>query len=165
MIMTTCENPAKDERGMWADTPEPHWLVHDGDKFRSKFVECDGYAAAGFGKHSREIRDRRGNTLTMRAPDEKTPFKVVSQTGQDISDGGDNVVYSWEAWRDLDQNVVNDFLPSTEFFSPSLPVWMTYRKELLRPSPRQPFQWGSARASYYRPSSELLEKLKQQIGW
>ena len=153
-----------DKNAMRADTPEPHWLVHDGDTFRSKFVECDGYAAAGFGKHSREIRDRRGNTLTMRAPDEKTPFKVVSQTGQDISDGGDNVVYSWEAWRDLDQNVVNDFLPSTEFFSPSLPVWMTYRKELLRPSPRQPFQWGPARASYYRPSSELLEKLRQQLG-
>lgn len=154
-----------DERGMWADTPEPHRLVHDGDSFKSKFVGCDGYAAAGFGKHSREIRDRRGNTLTMRPPGEKTPFKVVSQTGQDISDGGDNVVYSWEAWQDLDQNIVNDFLPSTELFSPSLPVWMTYRKELLRPSPRQSFQWGPARASYYRPSSELLDKLRQQLGW
>ena len=153
-----------DERAMWADTPEPHRLVHDGDSFKSKFVGCDGYAAAGFGKHSREIRDRRGNTLTMRPPGEKTPFKVVSQTGQDISDGGDNVVYSWEAWQDLDQNIVNDFLPSTELFSPSLPVWMTYRKELLRPSPRQSFQWGPARASYYRPSSELLEKLRQQLG-
>jgi hypothetical protein len=154
-----------DQGGMHADTPEPHRLVHHGSDFKSEFEGCDGYVAAGFGKRSRRLVDRRGNTITMRSPDETTPFTVVSQTGQDISDGGDNVVYSWEAWQDLDQNVVNDFLPSTKFLSPSLPVWMTYREELLRDSPNWTFRWGAARASYYRPYSELLSDLRQQLGW
>jgi hypothetical protein len=154
-----------DQGAMHADTPEPHRLVHHGSDFKSEFDGCDGYVAAGFRKRSRRIVDRRGNTITMRSPDERTPFTVVSQTGQDISDGGDNVVYSWEAWRDLDQNVVNDFLPSTKFLSPSLPVWMTYREELLRDSPNWTFRWGAARASYYRPYSKLLSDLQQQLGW
>lgn len=142
---------AFDEGGtLHAETPEPHELVHDRDELKSVFDGCDGFIPATFGAHARRLVDRRGNTITQRRLDEPTPFTVVSATKQDISDGGDNVVYSWDAWRDLDQNIVNDFLPSTQFYSPSPVSWMTYRQELLRPTPAWPFKWGAARASYYR---------------
>ena len=157
-----------DEDELRAQTPETHRLIRQDGVLKSEFPGCDGFTVLGIGRGSRYLIDRRGNKITARSLSDAKPFRVVSgDTKRDISeeDKKGNVVYFWSDWRALDQNVVNEFLPSTKFFSPSLAVLLKYREEYLRRAPQQDFRWGPARTAYYREDNDFVRQLRQTLGW
>jgi hypothetical protein len=52
------------------------------------------------------------------------------------------VNYYKEDWRDIDNNMVNDFLQGMTDVHPAIPSWLLFRQELLRPSPDGNFVWA-----------------------
>ena len=71
-------------------------------------------------------------------------FKIVARerdgSGMQLDDR--QVNYYKEDWRDLDNNMVNDFLKSMTDVHPAIPAWLLFRQELLRPSPDGNFIWA-----------------------
>jgi hypothetical protein len=71
-------------------------------------------------------------------------FKIVARevdgTGMQLDDR--QVNYYKEDWRDLDNNMVNDFLKGMADVHPAIPAWLLFRQELLRPSPDDNFVWA-----------------------
>lgn len=135
-------------------SPLKHHVTQDGAYLKSEFDGCDGYTRLGIGEGDRHIIDRLGNKITASRLDQPGPFQVVTSKGTDLSDAGADVVFGWDDWRKLDQNVVNEFLPDTVFYAPSLPAWSFYRSQLLRLPPLRGFRWGAARVGFYRLQSD-----------
>jgi hypothetical protein len=131
---------------------------------KSEFDGCDGYTRLGVGEGSRHIIDRRGNKVTAAGADHSGPFRVVTSKGADLSDAGADVVYRWDDWRKLDQNVVNEFLPSTLVYAPSIPAWNFYRTQLLRVPAAREFRWGAARVGFFRSTSDE-NAIQPQPSW
>ncbi len=94
----------------------------------------------------RVLRDRRSNLIGRMPTGSVGPFEIQTQKGVRLTDRSVN--YAWQDWRDLDRNIINTFMPNSLFLGPSLPVWMAYRRELVRPSPIPGFLWGVPRSAY-----------------
>lgn len=71
-------------------------------------------------------------------------FRIVAReddgTGLELDDR--QVNYIKDDWRDLDNNMVNDFLQGMAELHPAIPAWLLFRQELLRPSPDGLFVWA-----------------------
>ena len=71
-------------------------------------------------------------------------FRIVARerdgSGMQLDDR--QVNYYKEDWRDLDNNMVNDFLQGMTDVHPAIPAWLLFRQELLRPSPDGNFVWA-----------------------
>jgi len=94
----------------------------------------------------RVLKDRRSNLIGSTPTGSVGPFEIQTQKGVRLMDRSVN--YAWQDWRDLDRNIINTFMPNSLFLGPSLPVWMAYRRELVRPSPAPGFLWGVPRSAY-----------------
>jgi hypothetical protein len=93
----------------------------------------------------RYLEDRRGNRISIAPTGAPRLLRIVAPNGQELIDRSVN--YSTKDWMDLDRNIVNEFMPQSLTFGPSLPTWMAYRKELERPRPavRSPVMWSVPR--------------------
>jgi hypothetical protein len=93
----------------------------------------------------RYLEDRRGNRISITPIGSPRLLRIVAPNGQELIDRSVN--YSTKDWMDLDRNIVNEFMPQSLTFGPSLPTWMAYRRELERPRPavRSPLMWSVPR--------------------
>jgi hypothetical protein len=93
----------------------------------------------------RYLEDRRRNRISISPMNADRLLRIVSTNGQEFTDRSVN--YSVKDWIDLDRNIVNEFMPRSLTFAPSLPTWLVYRQELSRPKPpgRPSFKWSVPR--------------------
>jgi hypothetical protein len=71
-------------------------------------------------------------------------FRIVAKErdGTEMQLDDRQVNYYKEDWRDIDNNMVNDFLQGMTDVHPAIPSWLLFRQELLRPSPDGNFVWA-----------------------
>lgn len=122
---------------------------HDPGEFRINFNGLIGVIPLLSSEDGRRMIDSRGNTIT-RSSNPTRFFDIQTPAGTLLTDP--RTVYTRSAYRDLDQNIVNTFMPDAIYSSISVPLWYRYSECLQREVPEENFRWVSPRSLYLTES-------------